>query len=95
MTHKIGAKGQVVIPKAIREAIGIQPGDEVVFEPRGKEVRIHRLADEAEQRRERIEALRGAWAGIPGLSTADLEAARREEREREERKAQGLLGDRP
>jgi len=94
MTHKVGAKGQVVIPKAIRDEIGIEPGDEVVFEPEGKEVRIHRLADEPDQRRKRIEALRGVWADIPGLSTADLEAERRAEREREERKAQGLLGDR-
>jgi hypothetical protein len=53
-----------VIPKAIRDQIG-------------------------------IEALQGAWADIPGLSTADLVAERRAEREREERKAQGLLGDRP
>jgi len=83
-----------VIPKAIRDEIGIEPGDEVVFEPEGKEVRIHRLADEPDQRRKRIEALRGVWADIPGLSTADLEAERRAEREREERKAQGLLGDR-
>jgi antitoxin PrlF len=90
MTHKIGAKGQVVIPKAIREEIGIRPGDEVVFEPVGKEVRIHRLADERAERRKGIEALRGAWAGIPGLSTKDLETERREER-----KAQRLLGDSP
>ena len=83
-----------MIPKAIRDEIGIEPGDEVVFEPEGKEVRIHRLADEPDQRRKRIEALRGVWADIPGLSTADLEAERRAEREREERKAQGLLGDR-
>ncbi|HET6570923.1 MAG TPA: AbrB/MazE/SpoVT family DNA-binding domain-containing protein [Solirubrobacterales bacterium] len=36
MTHKVGAKGQVVIPKAIRDQIGIEPGDEVVFELDGK-----------------------------------------------------------
>lgn len=95
MTHKVGAKGQVVIPKAIRDEIGIEPGDEVVFEPDGKQVRIHRLADDPEQRRRRIEGLQGVWAGVPGLSTADLEAERRTEREREGRKAQRLLGDRP
>jgi AbrB family looped-hinge helix DNA binding protein len=93
MTHKVGAKGQVVIPKAIRDEIGIEPGDEVVFEPEGKEVRIHRLADNPAQRRKRIEALQGVWADVPGLSTADLEAERRAERGREERKAQGLLAD--
>jgi len=95
MTHKVGIKGQVVIPKAIRDEIGFKPGDEVVFEPDGKQVRIHRVADDPEQRRKRIEALQGGWVDVPGLSTADLEAERRAEREREERKAQDLLGHRP
>lgn len=95
MTHKVGIKGQVVIPKAIRDQIGIKPGDEVVFAPDGKDVRVRRVADDPEERRRRIEDLRGAWADIPGLSTEDLEAERRRERELEERKAQKPLGNRP
>ena len=34
MTARIGAKGQVVIPKSIRERIGLHPGDEVDFQLR-------------------------------------------------------------
>lgn len=86
MTYKVGPKGQVVIPKPIRDRLGISPGDEVVVEQDGREVRVRLQADDAEARRKRIRALRGIWAGIPGLSTKDLEADRREEREREERK---------
>lgn len=31
MTHRVGAKGQVVIPKELRDEFGIEPGDEVIF----------------------------------------------------------------
>ena len=88
MTHRVGSKGQVVIPKAIRKQIGIEPGDEVTFEPDGSEVRVRRVEDDPRRRAAEIRALRGAWADRPGGGTADLEAERRAEREREERKAQ-------
>ena len=88
MTHKVGVKGQVVIPKAIRDEIGIEPGDEVAFEADGVDVRIRRAADEPQARTRDIRALRGIWADVPGAGTEDLMAERRAEREREERKAQ-------
>lgn len=46
MTHRVGIKGQVVIPKAIRDEIGIKPGDEVMFEPDGRDVRVRRVLDD-------------------------------------------------
>lgn len=87
MTHKVGAKGQVVIPKAIRDEIGIQPGDEVVFEPDGEEVRVRRATEDPRNRARKIKALRGLWADRPGGGTRALEQQRREDREREKRKA--------
>ncbi len=40
MTQRVGAKGQVVIPKAIRDELGLEPGSAVDFERDGAAVRI-------------------------------------------------------
>ena len=40
MTQRVGAKGQVVIPKAMRDELGLQPGAEVEFERDGEAVRV-------------------------------------------------------
>jgi AbrB family looped-hinge helix DNA binding protein len=43
MTQKMGAKGQVVIPKDLREQIGIGPGDDVAFEPVDDGILVRRV----------------------------------------------------
>lgn len=40
MTHKVGAKGQVVIPRDLREELGLEPGDEVTFWRDGDHVAV-------------------------------------------------------
>lgn len=40
MTHKVGPKGQVVIPKDLRDALGLEPGDEVTFWRDGDHVAV-------------------------------------------------------
>jgi AbrB family looped-hinge helix DNA binding protein len=47
MTVRIGAKGQVVIPKSIRDRVGLHPGDEVEFELREDEVVLTALKQPA------------------------------------------------
>jgi AbrB family looped-hinge helix DNA binding protein len=40
LKSKVGPKGQAVIPKEVRDILGIAPGDEVVFEIGDKEARV-------------------------------------------------------
>lgn len=40
MKREVGEKGQVVLPKDIREYLDIKPGSEVSFEIRGQEIVI-------------------------------------------------------
>lgn len=73
MSYRVGPKGQVVVPKHIREILGISPGDEVDVE----------LIDGAVQIRPRraLDSLLGI--AVDGASTADLEASRARERARD------------
>jgi AbrB family looped-hinge helix DNA binding protein len=38
MTTRVGPKGQVVIPKQIRDRVSLEPGDEVDIELRGDDI---------------------------------------------------------
>ena len=40
IVRKVGEKGQILIPKIIREYTGIKPGDEIVMEVRDKKIII-------------------------------------------------------
>jgi antitoxin PrlF len=69
MTSRIGAKGQVVIPKEMRESLGLGPGTDVDFE----QVEGGVVVRPAERR----SALRGRFAGS-GMAGRLLEDRRGE-----------------
>lgn len=73
MAYRVGPKGQVVVPRHIREVLGIVPGDEVDVDLVGSEVRI--------RRRQGLGALLGIAAD--GAATTDLDAERAAERRRQ------------
>ncbi len=74
MATTVTSKGQVTIPKPVRDRLGIAPGDAVAFELAADD-RIVLVKVAGERRESRIEALRGA-AG-PGLSTDQIMALTR------------------
>lgn len=73
MTHRVGPKGQVVIPKEFRDQLGIEPGDEVTFWRQDDHVAVRPI--------DRRRQLRGRFSGSPLVD--ELTAARAEDRERE------------
>ncbi|HEU0318896.1 MAG TPA: AbrB/MazE/SpoVT family DNA-binding domain-containing protein [Solirubrobacteraceae bacterium] len=71
MTGRIGAKGQVVIPKSIRDKVNLHPGDEVDFDLRGEQIVL--------VARRQPSALGGRFANS-GMATRLLEDRAREPR---------------
>lgn len=76
MNYSVGTKGQVVIPKHMRDALIIKPGQEMLFELRG---------DEIVMRKSGGVPLKGRFVGS-GLVEV-LAQERWEERERDARRS--------
>ena len=59
---KITSKGQITIPREVRQALGVKPGDKLVFEQNGKEVSVRPV-----RRKSVFAKYRGI--GNPGVSS--------------------------
>jgi AbrB family looped-hinge helix DNA binding protein len=47
---KITCKGQLTVPREVRNALGVKPGDSLVFEQDGEDVCVRPVRGEKEER---------------------------------------------
>ncbi len=83
MTYKVGAKGQVVLPKPLRNELGIEPGDEVTLERDGTAIRVRKVGTSAE-----------LWDSLPPSELdplGELVRERRRDRAREDRERESAV----
>ena len=77
---KVTSKGQVTVPKAVRDALGIKEGDEVVFRVEGNRAVLARTADFLDLAGTiRVPAAKRnvAWDAVIRRTRSDRAAARR------------------
>ena len=86
---KMQERGQITLPKRLREDMGLQPGDSVVAVPIGKgEYRLERLAPMS------IYEMYERWGDKTPRDSADVEQMIREAREEEaDEVARRILGE--
>ncbi|MCR4420147.1 MAG: AbrB/MazE/SpoVT family DNA-binding domain-containing protein [Clostridia bacterium] len=73
----LSVKGQVVIPKALREALGLRPGDKFVVTSEGDAVVLRPVRENL------IDRLFGKYADLDLDLWGDLRESRRREREKD------------
>lgn len=78
LTMRITSKGQVTIPKTVREEAGLLPGTEVDFTIEGGEVRVRRSPNQRRRGEELVERLRGARSDFT-MTTDEIMALTRGE----------------
>lgn len=69
---KITSKGQVTIPKWLRDDLGFLPGTEVEFFEDGNEIRIRKTDGGSNRGKEIVEHLRKASGGKYRLTTEEI-----------------------
>lgn len=77
----VSSKGQIAIPKAIRERLNLRPGTKVALDLQGEQLVMKRLVPDFPDWR----TMRGMVRGGPSLTKA-LEKEHREELAREDRR---------
>ena len=65
---RVTTKGQVTIPKRIREALGIEPGDEIAFEEAESGYRLQKKAPTTKDGEDPFEKYRGVAESEESMS---------------------------
>ncbi len=90
MLVKLSSKGQLVIPKEIRQSLGLKSGDILDVEVENQRI-VLKPAYTLEKRLAALHALYGSYTGEHDL-IADLEAEHRREIERDEERIARHVG---
>jgi AbrB family looped-hinge helix DNA binding protein len=69
---KITSKGQVTIPKGIRDEFGLLPGTEVEFVAEGGQIKVRKLEGSRNRGKEIVDHLRRASGGDIKMSTEEI-----------------------
>jgi AbrB family looped-hinge helix DNA binding protein len=69
---KITSKGQVTIPKEIRDELGLLPGTEVEFVRNGQEIQVRKLPGGRSRGDQIVDHLRKASGGAYKLTTEEI-----------------------
>jgi AbrB family looped-hinge helix DNA binding protein len=85
MTNKMGPKGQVVIPKSIRDRLHLVPGDALLVREQEGSVRISKAGADPAERGTILTHLRGSLGNVKRDLLAELETDHRQEVEADER----------
>jgi len=84
---KITAKGQTTVPREVREALGVDAGDRLVYEIREGEAVIRRQPD--------VDAVFGSLKGHTKRPVADAATERRAARQAQVKRSTGRSGEKP
>lgn len=84
MKSVMSIRGQTVVPKEVREALGIKPGSKLSWALRDGSVVVRPIPEDP------IRAMKGALRHLK-YSTADLLAERRADRDKEEAHVEEML----
>jgi antitoxin PrlF len=69
---RVTSKGQVTIPKSIRDEFGLLPGTEVEFVQEGQEIQVRKLPGGRSRGDEIVDHLRKAGGGKYKMTTEEI-----------------------